>query len=211
MSRRTPGPIRISPGRGTCWSRAARLTASPVAKVDSASSTTTSPASTPTRASRPSSSHASTIASAARIARSASSSCALRDAERGHHRVAGELLDDAPVLLDALRDAGRSTASRGAARPRDRSPATSAGRVDEVDEQHGCELPFHLSKCRNAGPRVCTVGRLMETSFRARPDVADRPLTLSRGPGCAGVAGQRRTKSSSRKPNPGEASATARA
>ena len=33
---RAPGPIRISPGSAACCSRAARLTASPVAKVDSA-------------------------------------------------------------------------------------------------------------------------------------------------------------------------------
>ena len=54
-SRRAAGPIRISPGSAACWRRAATLTASPVAKVESASSATTSPASMPIRASRPSS------------------------------------------------------------------------------------------------------------------------------------------------------------
>ena len=68
------GPTRISPGRAACWSRAARFTASPVANVESASSTTTSPASIPIRASTPSPSTASRMARAARVARCASSS-----------------------------------------------------------------------------------------------------------------------------------------
>src|SRR5215211_6224202 len=74
--RRAPAPMRISPGSAACCSRAARLTASPVANVDSASSTTTSPDSTPTRASSPSSCTASRTANAARTALSAWSSCA---------------------------------------------------------------------------------------------------------------------------------------
>ena len=73
-SRRAAGPIRISIGRADCWSRAARLTASPVAKVDSALSTTTSPDSIPIRASSSSFLTPSRIPIAARIARSASSS-----------------------------------------------------------------------------------------------------------------------------------------
>ncbi len=68
--------MRISPGRAASCSRAARFTASPVANVDSASSTTTSPASIPIRASSWRSSTAARIASAARAARRASSSCA---------------------------------------------------------------------------------------------------------------------------------------
>ena len=78
------------------------LTASPVAKVDSASSTTTSPASTPIRASSPSS----CTSPGPRTPRARARRVVLvraRHAERRHHRVAGELLDRAAVLLDALR------------------------------------------------------------------------------------------------------------
>ena len=53
VSRCAASPMRISPGAAACCKRAATLTASPVAKVESVSSTTTSPASMPTRASRP--------------------------------------------------------------------------------------------------------------------------------------------------------------
>ena len=74
-SRRTAGPSTISPGPAACWRRAAMFTGSPVANVDSASSTTTSPASTPIRASRPRSCTSDMTASAARTARTASSSC----------------------------------------------------------------------------------------------------------------------------------------
>ena len=70
------GPIRISPGSADCWRRAATFSASPVAKVESPSSTTTSPASIPIRTGS-SSLPFSTIATAARTARSASSSCAV--------------------------------------------------------------------------------------------------------------------------------------
>ena len=103
-SRRTTGPSTISPGPADCWRRAAMLTASPVANVDEAvSSTTTSPASTPIRASRPSAAHL--LHHGERRAQRALGVVLVRarDAERGHHRVAGELLDRAPVQLDARR------------------------------------------------------------------------------------------------------------
>ena len=73
------------------------FTASPVANVDSLSSATTSPDSIPTRASSPSSSTASMIASAGADGALGVVLVRLRDAERGHHRVAGELLHDAAV------------------------------------------------------------------------------------------------------------------
>ncbi len=76
VSRCAAGPTSTAPASAACWRRAATLTASPVAKVESESSATTSPASIPARATRPRSSTESMIASAARIARSASSSCA---------------------------------------------------------------------------------------------------------------------------------------
>jgi len=76
-SLRAAEPRRISPGCAACWRRAARLTASPVAKVESLSSMTISPDSTPMRTESCSSSTFGTISSAARTARSASSSCAI--------------------------------------------------------------------------------------------------------------------------------------
>ena len=98
------GPTRISPGRAACWSRAARFTASPVANVESASSTTSSPASIPIRASssEPVDGVAHREGCAGRPLRVVL--VGLRHAERGHHGVAGELLDDAAVLGDAVRD-----------------------------------------------------------------------------------------------------------
>ncbi len=67
----------------------------------------------------------------------------LRDAERGHDGVAGELLDDAAVLPDALRDRLEELVH---AAPHDLR--VGAGdelcRVDDVDEQHRCELALHV-------------------------------------------------------------------
>ena len=65
-----------------------------------------------------------------------------RNAERGHHRVAGELLDDAAVRRDAVRDlveeAGQPRADDLGIGARD-----ELRRADEVDEEHRRELPFH--------------------------------------------------------------------
>ena len=67
----------------------------------------------------------------------------LRHAERGHHGVAGELLDDAAVLDDAVRD--RLEEPRDAATYDLRVGARDEpGRVDDVDEQHRCELSLHV-------------------------------------------------------------------
>ena len=79
---------------------------------------------------------------AARTARSASSSCDLRDAERGHHGVAGELLDDPAVQGDALRDVleERRHAPADDLRVARRDELR---RADEIDEEDGCELAFH--------------------------------------------------------------------
>src|SRR2546421_11975138 len=75
--RAVPGPIRISPGFADCCRRAAMLTGSAVAKVDSRpSSVTTSPDSIPIRAWRSSCLTLSSVARPARTARSASSSWA---------------------------------------------------------------------------------------------------------------------------------------
>ena len=67
-----------------------------------------------------------------------------RDAEGGHHGVAGELLDRPAVRDDAVRDLVEEAAD---------APADDLGirvgeelrRGDEVDEQHRCELALHAS------------------------------------------------------------------
>ena len=73
-ARSVVSPTRIAPGSAACSSRAATLTASPVASRSSVP-VTTSPVVTPIRPSRPRPANASRISTAARQARSASSSC----------------------------------------------------------------------------------------------------------------------------------------
>ena len=65
-----------------------------------------------------------------------------RHAERGHHGVAGELLDRAAVLLDLL---GRvlEVARHAPADDLRVAGAEQRRRVDEIDEDHGCELALH--------------------------------------------------------------------
>ena len=65
-----------------------------------------------------------------------------RNPEGCHHRVAGELLDDAAVRGNALRDllevrVDPAAHDFGVAR------GDELGRADEIDEEHGCELAFH--------------------------------------------------------------------
>ena len=118
-SARRAGP---RPAAAACSSRAATLTASPVASR-SAVPVTTSPVLTPIRACTPSSGQrVAHLQRAARTARSASSSCSDRHAEHRHHRVADELLDRAAVRLD---DRASSARSSGRAAPR-----TASGSVD---------------------------------------------------------------------------------
>ena len=66
----------------------------------------------------------------------------LRDAERGHHGIARELLDDAAMLDDARRDHLEeridTTANDLGVGPRHQTRG-----VDDVDEQNGCELALH--------------------------------------------------------------------
>ena len=65
-----------------------------------------------------------------------------RDAERRHHGVAGELLDDAAVRRDAVRDlveeARQARADDLGVGARD-----ELRRADEVDEEHRRELALH--------------------------------------------------------------------
>ena len=150
---RANGPIRISPGAADCCSRAARLTASPVANVESVESTTTSPASIPTRASSPRLLTASRIPSPARIARSASSSCACGDAECCEHRVAGELLDDPAVRGHAVRDVIEEP-RHAAADDLRIAGSDERRRIDEIDEQDRCKLALHASSVETNQPGI---------------------------------------------------------
>ena len=128
VSRSTSGPSRISPGSAACCSRAAALIATPVANVVSVSSERISPVSMPMRTSRPSSPTASTIAE--RRPHGALRVVLVRErhAERGHHGVAGELLDDPAVRRDAMRRPDRRTASA-----RERTTSGSALATSCVD------------------------------------------------------------------------------
>ena len=71
----------------------------------------------------------------------------LRDPERGHDGVAGELLDDAAVRGDTVRDV---LEERVDAAPDDLGIARGdeLRRADEVDEEDGGELAFHVSSVR---------------------------------------------------------------
>ena len=102
---RARGRAGARPARPPAASRAARLTASPVANVESPSSATTSPDSMPIRASSSSSSTASRIAERGANRALGVVLVRLRDPEGGHDRVAGELLDDPAVRDHAVRDA----------------------------------------------------------------------------------------------------------
>ncbi len=86
------------------------LTASPVANVDSVSSATTSPDSIPMRASSPSSSTPSSDPERGADRALGVVLVRLRDAERGHHGVAGELLDDPAVRRRRSARPGRRSA-----------------------------------------------------------------------------------------------------
>ncbi len=100
-SRTVSAPIRTSPGSAACSSRAATLTASPVASRSSVP-VTTSPVLTPMRPRIPSSGQG--VAHLDRGPAGAQRVVLVhdRDAEDGHHCVADELLDGAAVALDDL-------------------------------------------------------------------------------------------------------------
>ena len=75
----------------------------------------------------------------------------LWDAEGGHDRVAGKLLDDPAVRDHAVRDA---VEERLDTPPHDLriGARNERGRVDEVDEQDRGKLAFHSSSVRTIGP-----------------------------------------------------------
>ena len=67
----------------------------------------------------------------------------LGDSEGGQHGVAGELLDDAAVRRHAVRDVLEEL-RHAATHDLRIGGRDERGRTDQVDEQHGCELAFHL-------------------------------------------------------------------
>ena len=97
-----------------------------------------------------------------------------RDAERGHDRVAGELLDDAAVRTMQCETWSKKRVTRrrttsGSLRGDER------GRVDEVDEEDGCELAFHsctiVVRGGGAAHRRAPGRAAALASARARPKV----------------------------------------
>ena len=213
VSRRANGPMMIWPGSAACWSRAATLTASPVAKVESDSSATTSPASTPIRASSPSSCTESRIAAAARIGALGVVLVRLRDPEGGHDGVAGELLDDAAVRRDAVRDV---LEERVDAPPDDLRVACGdeLGRADEIDENNGCELPFHsvivvtrgrVTAVAGPGPRWCASVSACSLRQSSRPTTSagSTPTSSTRRARTRSAAPTSSSSSRSRSPSAG--------
>ena len=67
----------------------------------------------------------------------------LRDAERGHDSVARELLDDTAVLRHALRDRLEELVHAASHDLRIDS-GDQPCRIDDVDEQHRCQLALHV-------------------------------------------------------------------
>ena len=170
VRRRVPGPSAIVPGAPDCCRRAATFTASPVdegrvdvlddelARLDARCGLEAELAHRVEHRER--GAHRALGVVLVR----------LRHAEGGHHGVAGELLDRAAVLLDAGR---RALEVRGDAPPDDLGIARrrrSARRIDEIDEEHGCELAFHLlsveSRSRVRGSGRSSPRTARSTRFR---------------------------------------------
>ena len=72
----------------------------------------------------------------------------LRDSERREHGVARELLDDAAVGGDAVRDALEEL-RHAPARDLGVGPGDERRRIDEIDEENGRQLSFHCHKSMN--------------------------------------------------------------
>ena len=144
-----------SPGVAACSSRAATLTASPVARR-SRVPVTTSPVFTPIRPAIPSSGSAARISTAARHRAEGVVLVRCGDAEHRHHRIADELLHRAAVRLDdrlhPVEVAGKQPTQRL------RVDRLAEGRRSgQVAEQHGdrlAEPPAKLPSLR-APRRSC--------------------------------------------------------
>ena len=84
-------------------------------------------------------------------------------AERSHHRIAGELLDDAAVLLDRLGDL-LEVAVDPCAHDLRVGGCDERRRADQIDEDDGGDLPFHhhnlpARQAMAASPRPATFAR----------------------------------------------------
>ena len=153
---RTTGPSSTSPGSAACCSRAAALTARPVANVDSVSSATISPDSI-------ADSHLEAELVHGLDDRERGPHRPLgvvlvcdRHAERRHHGVAGELLDGAAVRNEAV---GDEVEEPRHARAHDLRVGCrdELGRADEVREEHRCQLALHphrIGVARHSRPTV---------------------------------------------------------
>ena len=131
------------PASPACCSRAATLTASPVANVESRSSATISPASTPILASSPSPVHRVEDRGGGTDRRARRRPRAPVGRRSGHNGIAGELLHDPPVRR---RCSGRRARRNELTRRRDDlgiARSDKLRRADEIDEQDCRELAFH--------------------------------------------------------------------
>ena len=150
-SRQVESPIRVSPGSAACCSRAATLTASPVARLPPAraSPTTTAPVLTPTRIaiSRPRSRAEGRVQGRQRDLHLGGGADGPervvlvddRDAEDRHDRVADELLDRPTVALEDRPHRVEPAAHDRAQRLRVEVLAKS-GRAGDVGEHDGDDL-----------------------------------------------------------------------
>src|SRR6266516_2996322 len=81
----------------------------------------------------------------------------LRDPERRHDCITGELLDDPAVRRDAVRDLVEELRNATANNFRV-TPLDERGRLDEIGEQHGRKLPLHAANTTEKGPAAERAG-----------------------------------------------------
>ena len=162
-------PISTSPGCAACSSRAATLTASPVASRSSVP-VTTSPVLTPIRASQPELGQR--VAHLGRRPHGAQRVVLVHDrhAEHGHHRVADELLHRAAVPLDdrlhPLEVAREQRAQRLGV-----EPLAERRRAGDVAEEDGDDLAL-LARGSAAAASVPHSGQKLKASSDSKPHVA---------------------------------------
>src|ERR1700756_3272377 len=128
--RAVPGPTSTSPGSASCWRRAARLTGSPGANAEAGRGVELTP-----------------LLERGEGGADGAFGVILVgewDAEGRHDRVAGELLHRPAVRDDAARHLVEEAGDLAADDLRV-AAGEAFGGVDEVDEQHGCELALHTT------------------------------------------------------------------
>ena len=110
----------------------------------------------------------------------------MRDAEGGHHGVAGELLDGAAVGLDAALDPVEE-GRHAAARDLRVLAGDELGRRHEVSEQNGCEFALHEPNSRDeVQATVAAICGLLVPGSRSRR-IRSRPVPRSTLSVSAGV------------------------